>query len=228
MPPALKAALIAAAGVVAGGAVMFVLQRPAFDGAGPVDPSRPAGSGNQATTANPSAAPSPATASRTPVTPPPTAAGAAPPSTRKETPADASRADLLAAANGGHLVRAPNLEWVEVIDGSEAWAYVRGDEAVYGFKDDRRATFDTFTMLITETRDWNIKSFELLASDLSTGEFRSLGVFETQNVRLFPSAWQAFTFPPTTAKYLKVRVRDLFKSSSNTQAEQWQLFGKLE
>lgn len=139
------------------------------------------------------------------------------------------RIDLLAAANGGHLVRAPHENWIQPIDGSEGWDYITGAEAVYAFQDNRPATFEVFRMLITETRDWNIKSFELLAaSDTPNGPFQSLGTFETQNVRLFPSAWQDFTFTPVKARYLKVRVRSLYSASGSTQVEQWQLLGSFE
>lgn len=138
----------------------------------------------------------------------------------------AGRIDLLAASNGGHLVRAPHENWAGPIDGADGWKYITGDEAVYAFRDDKPATFDAFRMLITETRAWNIKTFELMAaSDSPTGPFQSLGTFETQNVRLFPSAWQEFAFAPTRARYLKVRVLGLHRPSGPTQVEQWQLLG---
>jgi hypothetical protein len=147
----------------------------------------------------------------------------------REAASTSGRIDLLAAANGGHLVRAPHENWMEPIDGTEAWGYITGDEAVYAFKDEKPATFDVFRMLITETRGYNIKGLELLAtSDAPNGQFQSLGTFETQNVRLFPSPWQDFTFSPVKARYLKVRVRSLHSPSGPTQVEQWQLLGRLE
>lgn len=148
----------------------------------------------------------------------------APPSRR----AGSGRIDVLAASNGGHLVQAPHENWTQPIDGSENWQYLTGGEAIYAFDRDQEAAFDTFRMLITETRSWNIKQFELLAgSGTPAGPFRSLGVFETQNVRLFPSPWQDFPFAPTVAKYLKVRVISLWQSPGATQVEQWQLLGEL-
>ena len=136
------------------------------------------------------------------------------------------RENLLSRKNGGHLLRAPNENWVEPIDDLEGWGYITGNEAVYGFRDDRPATFDTFSMLITEERNWNIKEFELAAgNETPDGYFAPIGKFVTQNVRLFPSPWQEFTFKPTRAKYLKVRVLSLHRPTGPTQVEQWQLLG---
>jgi hypothetical protein len=204
-------ALIAVISLTAGAGLTYVLTR--ADGNSPeVSPqnntaastARPVGANDAAVVNQPVAAPEPT----------------------RNTAATAGRLDLLAAANGGHLVRAPHENWMAPIDGSEAWDYITGSEAVYAFKDDKPATFDVFRMLITETRSFNIKTFELLAaSDDPNGQFQSLGTFETQNVRLFPSPWQDFTFAPVQARYLKVRVRSLHSPSGPTQVEQWQLLG---
>ena len=155
--------------------------------------------------------------------------GDVPPPTQSATDVAASgRVNLLSTKNGGHLVRAPHENWNEPIDDAENWEYLNGDEAVYAFKDNRPATFDMFRMLITETRSWNIKEFELLAgNDAADGYFESIGKFETQNVRLFPSAWQEFTFPPKRARYLKVRVLSIHKPTGLPQVEQWQLLGSF-
>jgi hypothetical protein len=207
-------AIIALVSLVAGaGLAYLLLTRPQAD-----DRESPAVTDPPAPTAG-----APSVTETSPTNPPvanaATATGAAPAS---------GRIDLLAASNGGHLVRAPHENWMQPIDGSEAWDYISGAEAVYAFKDEKPATFDVFRMLITETRGYNIKSFELLAaSDGPNGQFQSLGNFETQNVRLFPSPWQDFTFSPVTARYLKVRVRSLYATSGPTQVEQWQLLGRF-
>jgi hypothetical protein len=180
--------------------------------------------------------PSPAVTSTAPAagaaSPNQTASGTQPGATAppgREAASTPGRIDVLAAANGGHLVRAPHENWMEPIDGSDAWGYITGDEAVYAFRDEKPATFDVFRMLITETRSDNIKGFGLLAaSDSPNGPFQPLGTFETQNVRLFPSPWQDFTFAPVTARYLKVRVRSVHSPTGPTQVEQWQLLGRLE
>jgi hypothetical protein len=203
---ALRFAAVAIAGVLAGAVLVYSL-RPAATGDVPASPvADPGGEPRQ-----------PGSAEIAPV-----------PTPGASDVATTGRVDLLSAKNGGHLVRAPHENWNEPIDGSENWGYITGDEAVYGFKDNRPATFDTFRMLITETRNWNIKGFELLAGgDAPDGYFESLGKFETENVRLFPSPWQEFKFPPKRATYLKVRVLSLHRPTGPTQVEQWQLLGSF-
>ena len=61
-----------------------------------------------------------------------------------------------------------------------------GEEAVFGFKDERRATFDIFGMLIPKSGR-NPKEFELLAGDESpSGPFRAIGTFHPQNAKCVP------------------------------------------
>jgi hypothetical protein len=99
------------------------------------------------------------------------------------------RIDLLAQKNGGHLFAAPNETWNEPIDGIEDSRYINngiGMEAVYGFKGDQPATFDTFAMFIGETHDWNVKAFELfVGNDSPLGHFESVGTFETRTSGIF-------------------------------------------
>jgi hypothetical protein len=147
--------------------------------------------------------------------------------------ASAAVMNLLAAENGGHVVTATNDRWPYTIDGDEkTWQYidigVTGSWAVYGFKDDKAAKFDTFKVLILGTESWNLKEFELLAgSDSPTGKFESIGKFQTDNVRFFKDPYQPFKFPPVTARYLKVRVISSHGFSS-VGAYEFQLLGALE
>jgi len=116
--------------------------------------------------------------------------------------------NILAAASGGQLLIAPNDSWAATIDGKEDLASLAvGTEAVYAFKDEKAATFDTFATLIKETTGDNLKEFELLAGDESpTGAFRSIGTFTVQNVKLLKNPYQEFKFEPVTAKYLKIKL----------------------
>jgi hypothetical protein len=139
--------------------------------------------------------------------------------------------NLLSSDNGGQLLAASSDDWKATIDGKEDWAqisYGLGKEAVYGFKDDKAAVFDTFTMLITETGDNNVKDFELLVgNDSPTGVFESLGKFQTQNLKLFKTPYQEFKFPPVIARYLKVKIIDSY-GYTHPIIHEFQLFGMLK
>ncbi len=156
--------------------------------------------------------------------------------TRSETrtPSASSGAiNLLAQENGGHILVADNNHyWPKTIDGDEKkWEYlgigVEGHWAVYGFKDDRPATFDTFKILILETDGKNLKEFELLSgNDSPTGKFEPIGKFQTQNLVFFDDPWQKFKFPAVKARYLKVKPLSSYGFSSIAVYE-FQLLGVL-
>jgi hypothetical protein len=116
--------------------------------------------------------------------------------------------DLLSPANGGQLLAAPNDEWQKLSDGKADRATTYGGDGVWGFRDGKPATFDTFEVLIPDTNEYNVKDFELLAGDEgATGGFRSIGQFSTQNFKLMDSPYQRFGFAPVTARYFKVGFR---------------------
>ncbi len=141
--------------------------------------------------------------------------------------------NVLSAENGGHVVVATNDRWPYAIDGDEKnWQYIDigvvGSWAVYGFKNDKPASFDTFKVLILGTESWNLKEFELLAgNDSATGKFEPIGKFQTQNVRFFKEPYQEFKFPPVKARYLKVKVISSHGFSS-VGVYEFQLLGALE
>jgi hypothetical protein len=149
------------------------------------------------------------------------------------TQARSSVLNLLSAENGGHVVAATNDRWPYAIDGDEkSWQYidigVTGSWAVYGFKNDQPASFDTFKVLILGSESWNLKEFELLVgNDSATGKFESIGKFQTQNIRFFKDPYQEFKFPPVKARYLKVRVISSHGFSS-VGVYEFQLLGALE
>ena len=158
------------------------------------------------------------------------------PSVAKPSPSTQSQSsaiNLLFPENGGQVIVATNDQWRYTIDGDEKnWQYidvgVLGSWAVYGFKDDRPAIFDTFKVLILETESWNLKEFELLAgNDSPTGKFESIGKFQTQNIRFFKNPYQEFKFPAVKARYLKVKVISSHGFSSVAVYE-FQLLGVLE
>lgn len=140
------------------------------------------------------------------------------------------RVNLLAPANGGELVTAAHERWTALIDGDDkTYAWVDQGEGVFAFKDGRRATFDTFAVLVPDTSDTNLRDFELLVADDLAGPFRSIGTFATQNLRVMKNPFQEFRFPPTTAKYLKLRpLKNHVGSNGAIAAYEFQLHGKLE
>ena len=148
-------------------------------------------------------------------------------------PQPPAKPNLLLQANGGQVLAAPNDNWLRTNDGKEdsiVW-FVTGTEAVYGFKDERPATFDTFEVLIPGTHGSFLKDFELLVGDDSpVGAFRSIGKFTTQNVKLMQSPFQEFRFNPVTAKYLKVKLLlpHHGKEGNELQLHEFRLTGSLK
>ena len=118
--------------------------------------------------------------------------------------------NILAADNGGQILVAPNATWTGTTDGKEEEVYwfSPNDEGVYGFNGAAPARFGRFAVLIPDSNSHNLRQFELLAGDDSPiGHFRSIGKFTTKNARLSANdGYQEFSFPPVTAKYLKVKL----------------------
>jgi hypothetical protein len=146
-------------------------------------------------------------------------------------PGKAGRVNLLAPENGGEILVASSERWVATIDGNEdTYAWIENGQAVFGFKDGRTASFDTFAVLIPSTSDYNVGEFELLAgNDGPDGKFTSLGTFKTQNVRNMKQPFQAFRFSPVKAKFLKFRsLKASGAASAGVIAYEFQLLGTLD
>ena len=144
------------------------------------------------------------------------------------------RIDLLAPENGGEVLTAFDSSWTKTIDGDEnSYGWVDFDkvgksDATFGFKDGRAATFDTVSALIPSRNDRNVRQFELLAgNDGPLGQFRSVGMFTTQNILIMKSPFQAFTFAPITAKAVKIRPISTHGENNAMMIYEWQLLGKL-
>ena len=152
-------------------------------------------------------------------------------SSHPTTAATIGRMNLLSSANGGHLMAAPDDSWRYAIDDNlDTWQYIQAGsgDGVYAFKDEQAATFDTFMMLIPDTSGLNVKDFELLAgNDTPLGTFRSIGQFQTKNIRLYPSPWQEFKFEPVRARYFKLHVISAWDAGWKTspKVNEWQLLG---
>ncbi|MDV5165730.1 MAG: VWA domain-containing protein [Candidatus Scalindua sp.] len=138
--------------------------------------------------------------------------------------------NLLLKEHGGQILMAPKDEWKQTIDGVEEKALVPlYSSAVYGFKYEQLATFDTFVLYIPGEDDTNLKEFELLVSDRSwSGPFRSIGVFQAQNGGSAGTPYQPFTFPEVTTRYLKVQLESNHGDGRLTGLYEFQLLGELK
>ena len=138
--------------------------------------------------------------------------------------------NLLLKENGGQILMAPKDEWKQTIDGVEEKALVPlYSSAVYGFKYEQLATFDTFVLYIPGEDDTNLKEFELLVSDRSwSGPFRSIGIFQAQNGGSPGTPYQPFTFPEVTSRYLKVQLESNHGDGRLTGLYEFQLLGELK
>ncbi|MBI3802240.1 MAG: hypothetical protein HY282_00570 [Nitrospirae bacterium] len=149
---------------------------------------------------------------------------------KKELPA-AEKTNLLAPQNGGKLVAAAGESWRATADGDEtSYCFCNiKEEAVYGFKDNHAALFDQFGIYISKTDPGNVKEFELLSgNDSPTGTFKSIGKFQTQNLKLFEHPYQEFHFPEVKAKYLKLRLLSTWGSNDRIYLLEVALLGRLE
>jgi hypothetical protein len=125
--------------------------------------------------------------------------------------------NLLAPEEGGQALVVPNDGWFKPINGKEGeYAKVyQGQEAVYGFKDEKPATFSKFSVLIAGESPANPKEIEVLVADDSpTGTFRSMGKLAIVNAKIVKSPYQEISFGETRARYVKVKV---LASHGNTE-----------
>ncbi len=131
---------------------------------------------------------------------------APPPSPPKAEQREVKAVDIL-TPQYAELVLAPSGDWESLLVGGVQLKTSESDKAVFGFKGDRVATFDTVRICIQETHSANIKSLEILVGDSPSGPFESVGTFQPQNVRLHKTGgWQEFTFSPVTARYVKLKA----------------------
>lgn len=144
--------------------------------------------------------------------------------------------NLLSKEAGGHLVAATSDYWLKSIDGNENYfTFYESNlggatEAVFAFKNERTATFDAFKVLILDTRSGNLKDFELLwGNESATGEFHSIGKFQTNNIKLFDTPYQEFKFSPVKSKYFKIRLLSPWQEHGQLiEAREFQLWGSLQ
>jgi hypothetical protein len=107
------------------------------------------------------------------------------------------------------LIKAPKAEWEKLLTGKVRQASTEeSEQAVFGFKNDKAASFDTLRLFIKETNQYNIKKLEIFTSrDSLKGPYQSVGTFEFENIRMIKTGgWQEVTFAPVTAKYFTFKI----------------------
>ncbi|KQY95856.1 hypothetical protein ASD21_04930 [Caulobacter sp. Root1455] len=161
-----------------------------------------------AAAAAPAATPSTATPAATLAAPAPSVA-AAPPSGPPLTGPPGR--NLLSPQNGGRLVAAPTKAWSSANDDvlAEGTTITFVDAfAIFGFQDDRPATFDRFGILVPKA-DENPATIEIAVGDAMTGPFRPLAKVQILNLYVAANdGWQYFDLPKTTARYVRITTSE--------------------
>ena len=65
-----------------------------------------------------------------------------------------------------------------------------------------------------------------VGNDSPTGEFKSIGIFEARNIKIFDEPYQTFNFEPQVARYLKLKI--ISANGSHPHLQPIQLLGTLE
>ncbi|MDN0075077.1 hypothetical protein QU481_09240 [Crenobacter sp. SG2303] len=144
----------------------------------------------------------------------------------------AGRINLLSPENGGSVVSATSDDWRQVILGRQKMVVLGGhqpEEAVFAFQGQHAATFDTIAVLVPQADMSNLKDFELSAAlDSPVGPFTRVGTYSVRNVKVFDQPYQMFTFPPVTARYVRLRLLLNHNGYDNPfEVYDFQLFGSL-
>lgn len=120
--------------------------------------------------------------------------------------------NLLDITAGTTLVKATEKDWEYTLYHNN---YFQGDvpsEAVYSFGNGLPATFDQFEVRIDEVHSYNPKNIELYAADSPNGAFKKIATIHIENLYV-EGNFQKFPFPPTTNKYFKIKVLDVYGGS---------------
>lgn len=117
------------------------------------------------------------------------------------------RINLLNITNGASLVKASDGDMEQLIHHFNAFSGAFPCEAVFAFGNGAPATFDQFQVYVKETNGYNARHFELSVADAPAGPFKVVKSFETENAFL-AGGFQEFSFPPVTARYLKLKLLD--------------------
>jgi hypothetical protein len=146
----------------------------------------------------------------------------------------ANDVNLLAPEEGGQLLAAPSESWRKITSGKEDdWIEIRtgtdaDSDAVYAFKDKKPARFHKLTVLISGSNDYNPKDVDVLAGNEGPkGSFAPVGKCTLTNRLLFETRYQECELPPTTARYVKLKVLSSYHFNAWAHVPQIRLFGRL-
>jgi hypothetical protein len=148
--------------------------------------------------------------------------------------ASANDINLLAPEEGGQLLAAPGESWRKITSGKEDdWIEIRtgtgaDSDAVYAFKDKKPARFHRLTVLISGSNDYNPKDIDVLAGNEGPkGSFAPVGKCTLTNRLLFETRYQECELPPTTARFVKLKVLSSYHFNAWAHVPQVRLFGQL-
>ena len=132
--------------------------------------------------------------------------GVAPPPTAKPTPApQGQNVNLLAPENGGKIVAMSDEDNKKWTDGAEKTSDFGAGWTIYGF--DSNVKINEFRILTVGSGD-NPEEVKLSYSnnDSPTEKFTVINTFKIFDGLLTDSPFQKFSFPPISAKYIKVEI----------------------
>ena len=135
------------------------------------------------------------------------------------------RINLIDPENGGRMVAATspaNKGWT---DGKE-YSVFSGAWTIYGFKDGAKAKVNELKVLIPKSDSFNPNEIKIsYNNDSPTGNFTLIDTFKPFNALMGESPFQSFTFPPISAKYIKI---ECYSSDSGLYMHEVQLWGTIE
>jgi hypothetical protein len=142
--------------------------------------------------------------------------------------------NLLAPEEGGQLLAAPSESWRKITSGKEDdWIEIKvgtdaDSDAVYAFKDKKPARFHKLAVLINGSNDYNPKDIEVLAGNEGpNGSFSPVGKCKLTNRVLFETRYQECELPPTTARFVKLKVLSSYHFNAWARVPQVRLLGRL-
>jgi hypothetical protein len=141
-------------------------------------------------------------------------------------PASAPGPNLLAVDQGGKLVAAPSEDWAVANDGdlTNSRLVLSRMGAVFGFKDDKPATFNRFGYLVLQAGD-TPASIEIAGSDKSSGPFHVVATVRLQDAKIIATdGWQYFELPQTTARYVRITLGDSTRGAQGGNLTELGLF----